>query len=57
MEVGRLHFTGRNALTELFSEWVEETFPAYAYHPSRHHPPAKTRTFLAFVASLREKVV
>ncbi|MEQ5776324.1 MULTISPECIES: hypothetical protein [unclassified Thalassospira] len=57
MEVGRLHFTGRNALTELFPDWGEEIFPAHVYHPSRHHPPAKTRAFLAFVASLREKAV
>ncbi|VVD68863.1 LysR family transcriptional regulator [Pandoraea pneumonica] len=39
-------------LVDLFPDWPDERFPLYAYHPSRHHPPAKTRAFLDLVASL-----
>ena len=39
-------------LVNLFPDWTDETFPLYALHPSRHHPPAKTRAFLDFVVSL-----
>ena len=39
-------------LVTLFPEWSDERFPLYAYHPSRHHVPAKTRAMLDFVAGL-----
>jgi DNA-binding transcriptional LysR family regulator len=39
-------------LVNLFPEWSDERFPLYAYHPSRHHVPAKTRAMLDFVARL-----
>jgi DNA-binding transcriptional LysR family regulator len=39
-------------LVNLFPEWPDERFPLYAYHPSRHHVPARTRAFLDFIASL-----
>ncbi|SNU84865.1 LysR family transcriptional regulator [Pandoraea sputorum] len=39
-------------LVDLFPDWPDERFPLYVYHPSRHHPPAKTRAFLDFVTSL-----
>jgi DNA-binding transcriptional LysR family regulator len=39
-------------LFNLFPEWSDERFPLYAYHPSRHHVPAKTRAMLDFVAGL-----
>ncbi len=39
-------------LVDLFPDWSDERFPLYAYHPSRHHVPAKTRAMLDFVASL-----
>lgn len=35
-------------LIELFPDWPGETFPLYALHPSRHHPPAKVRAFIDF---------
>jgi DNA-binding transcriptional LysR family regulator len=37
------------SLVELFPEWSDETFPLYAYYPSRHHPAAKVRAFVDFV--------
>jgi DNA-binding transcriptional LysR family regulator len=40
------------ALVQLLPGWAEERFPLYAYHPSRHLPPAKVRAFLDFVLSL-----
>lgn len=39
-------------LVPLFPDWQDERFPLYALHPSRHHPPAKTRAFLDFVVAL-----
>ena len=42
---------GRRLVT-LFPDWTDEHFPLYAYHPSRHHVPAKTRAMLDFVAGL-----
>lgn len=41
-------------LVDLFPDWPDEKFPLYAYHPSRRHPPAKTRAFLDFIVSLCE---
>ncbi|ABI91655.1 bacterial regulatory helix-turn-helix, lysR family protein [Burkholderia ambifaria AMMD] len=42
-------------LINLFPEWADERFPLYAYYPSRHHLPAKTRAFLDFVVELMSK--
>lgn len=39
-------------LVNLFPDWMDERYPLYAYHPSRHHVPAKTRAFLDFVVAL-----
>jgi DNA-binding transcriptional LysR family regulator len=36
-------------LVQILADWAEERFPLYAYHPSRHLPPAKVRAFLDFV--------
>jgi DNA-binding transcriptional LysR family regulator len=36
-------------LIELFPAWADETFPLYAYYPSRHHPAAKVRAFVDFI--------
>jgi DNA-binding transcriptional LysR family regulator len=34
---------------QMLPNWAEERYPLYAYHPSRHLPPAKVRAFLDFV--------
>ena len=39
-------------LVNLFPDWPDERYPLYAYYPSRHHLPAKTRAFLDFVVNL-----
>lgn len=36
-------------LVSLFPDWSDETFPLYAYYPSRHQPAAKVRAFVEFV--------
>jgi DNA-binding transcriptional LysR family regulator len=38
----------KNQLVELFPEWTDETFPLYAFYPSRQHVPAKVRSFIDF---------
>ncbi len=38
-------------LVQILADWAEERFPLFAYHPSRHLPPAKVRAFLDFVVA------
>ncbi|MDR3398041.1 MAG: LysR family transcriptional regulator [Pandoraea sp.] len=52
MAFGTERWRESGQLIDLFPDWPEERFPLYAYHPSRHHPPAKTRAFLEFVTLL-----
>ena len=42
-ELGIEQYTSSNQLVQLFPEWSDQRFPLYAYYPSRHHVPAKTR--------------
>jgi DNA-binding transcriptional LysR family regulator len=44
--LGDMVTTGR--LVDLFPEWPDETFPLYAFHPSRRHVPAKVNAFIDF---------
>jgi DNA-binding transcriptional LysR family regulator len=39
-------------LINLFPDWPDERFPLYAYYPSRHHVPARTRAFLDFMIAV-----
>ena len=50
--LGVEHLIQEGRLVNLFPEWPDERFPLYAYHPSRHHTPAKTRVFLDFIVAL-----
>ena len=36
-------------VVQILADWAEERYPLYAYHPSRHLPPAKVRAFLDFL--------
>jgi DNA-binding transcriptional LysR family regulator len=38
-------------LVQVLADWAEERYPLYAYHPSRHLPPAKVRAFLDFLVA------
>ncbi|NWB28907.1 LysR family transcriptional regulator [Pseudomonas gingeri] len=51
-ELGVEQYIAAKQLTLLFPEWADKRFPLYAYYPSRHHLPAKTRALLDFVAGL-----
>jgi DNA-binding transcriptional LysR family regulator len=55
MTLGSEALLASGKLVELFPDWPDEHFPLYALHPSRHHPPAKTRAFLDFVVSLAQE--
>ncbi|MFS2036058.1 LysR family transcriptional regulator [Polaromonas sp. CT11-55] len=55
MTLGSEALLAGGKLVELFPDWPDEHFPLYALHPSRHHPPAKTRAFLDFVVSLAQE--
>jgi DNA-binding transcriptional LysR family regulator len=50
--LGHEHLIEEGKLIDLFPDWPDERFPLYAFHPSRHHPPAKTRAFLDLVVAL-----
>ncbi|WEY41504.1 LysR family transcriptional regulator [Paraburkholderia sp. SUR17] len=50
--LGAEHLIAEGRLVNLFPEWTDERYPFYAYYPSRHHLPAKTRAFLDFVIEL-----
>jgi DNA-binding transcriptional LysR family regulator len=41
----------KGSLVNLFPDWADETFPLYVLYPSRHHPPAKVRAFIDFLAA------
>jgi DNA-binding transcriptional LysR family regulator len=52
MAIAAESLLAQGRLIDLFPDWPDERFPLYALHPSRHHPPAKTRAFLDFVVSI-----
>jgi DNA-binding transcriptional LysR family regulator len=39
-------------LVQVLPDWADERWPLYAYHVSRHYPPAKVRAFMDFVVTL-----
>lgn len=49
MEVGARELLIAGRLVDLFPDWPDERFPLYAYYPSRHHVPGKTRALLEFI--------
>src|SRR5471032_211233 len=51
-ELGLEQYITSGQLIRLFPDWPDHRFPLYAYYPSRHHVPAKTRALLDFVESL-----
>lgn len=42
-------------LIELFPEYAGETFPLYAFYPSRRHAPPKVRAFVDFCVGLARR--
>lgn len=55
LQFGSNHLLESGALINLFPEWPGEVFPLYALFPSRHHQPAKVRSFLEFCLGVIEK--
>jgi DNA-binding transcriptional LysR family regulator len=49
LAIGLEPLLSTGALVQILSQWSDERYPLYAYHPSRHLPPAKVRAFLDFV--------
>jgi DNA-binding transcriptional LysR family regulator len=39
-------------LVQILADWADERWPLYAYHASRHHPPAKIRAFMDFLVAV-----
>ncbi|MBB4841286.1 DNA-binding transcriptional LysR family regulator [Sphingomonas kyeonggiensis] len=52
LALGLAPWLQRGDLIEILAGWSHETYPLFAYHPSRHLPPAKVRAFLDFVAEV-----
>lgn len=55
LQFGSNHLLESGALINLFPEWPGEVFPLYALFPSRHHHPAKVRSFIEFCLGVIEK--
>jgi DNA-binding transcriptional LysR family regulator len=49
VEFGLGSLLASGELVQVLEDWAEERYPLYAYHPSRHLPPAKVRAFLDVV--------
>lgn len=52
LAIGMEPFLSRGELVQILPEWSEELYPLYAYHPSRHLPPAKVRALLDFIQEI-----
>jgi DNA-binding transcriptional LysR family regulator len=52
LAIGLAPFLARGELVPILPAWSEELYPLYAYHPSRHLPPAKVRAFLDFIQEI-----
>jgi DNA-binding transcriptional LysR family regulator len=50
--IGLAPLLARGDLVQILPGWSEELYPLYAYHPSRHLPPAKVRAFLDFIQEI-----
>ena len=52
LAIGLAPFLTRGDLLPILPQWSQELYPLYAYHPSRHLPPAKVRAFLDFIQEI-----
>jgi len=52
LALGLSTWLANGELEVILSDWSKETWPLYAYHPSRKFPPAKVRAFLDFVQEI-----
>jgi DNA-binding transcriptional LysR family regulator len=49
LELGLSPWLASGQLVQILPDWADERYPLFAYHPSRHLPPAKVRAFIDFV--------
>lgn len=52
LAIGMQPLLSRGELKQILPKWSDERYPLYAYHPSRHLPPAKVRAFLDFIQEI-----
>ncbi|TAV82294.1 LysR family transcriptional regulator [Rhizobium leguminosarum] len=52
--LGMADYLNNGQLVNLFPDWSDETFPLYAFYPSRQHVPAKVRAFIDFCVEIIE---
>jgi DNA-binding transcriptional LysR family regulator len=52
LEMGLGPWLASGELVQILPDWADERYPLYAYHPSRHLPPAKVRAFVNFVQGI-----
>lgn len=50
--LGMKPYLDSGQLVDLYPDWPGETFPLHCFYPSRHHVPAKVRTFIDFCAEI-----
>ena len=55
LAIGLAPFLSRGELVQVLPGWSEELYPLYAFHPSRHLPPAKVRAFLDFIHEIAKE--
>src|SRR5580693_4120078 len=57
LELGIESLLESGRLEVVFPDWMDESFPLYALHPSRNYLPPKTRAFLDFViAAVKSRI-
>ncbi|MGO7557702.1 LysR substrate-binding domain-containing protein, partial [Rhizobium johnstonii] len=52
--LGMADYLNYGQLVNLFPYWSDETFPLYAFYPSRQHVPSKVRAFIDFCVEIIE---
>jgi DNA-binding transcriptional LysR family regulator len=52
LAIGLPPFLSRGELVQIQPNWSKELYPLYAYHRSRHLPPAKVRALLDFIQEI-----
>jgi DNA-binding transcriptional LysR family regulator len=52
LDIGLDAWFASGELVHILPDWSSERYPVYAYHPSRHLPPAKVRPVLDFVVEI-----
>lgn len=50
--LGMQDYLESGQLIDLFPDWSDETFPLYAFYPSRQHVPAKVSAFIDFCVGI-----